>query len=98
MALFVSVGSLSLPSPSIVNEISWSFVGVNSASFHKSKARPRASNPGPRLAVVAGTLTRIFIGFFLNREGREERQENLLKTFAPLAVFAVNFLESLLPT
>src|SRR5687768_17149635 len=68
IALFASAGSLSRPSPSIVNEIWLSFVGINSASFHRSKARPRASNPGPRLAVVAGTLMVNFITF-LNQEG-----------------------------
>ena len=50
---------------------------VNMVSFHRSSARPRASNPGPRLAEVAGTLMVMFIISLCHCEAREAARSNL---------------------
>ena len=54
--MFFSVVSIvSEPSPSTVNENLSALSTVT--RFHTSSAKPKESKPGPRLAVVAGTLT-----------------------------------------
>eukprot|EP00964_Phaeocystis_antarctica_P105033 scaffold70112_cov70-Phaeocystis_antarctica.AAC.2 len=54
--MFFSVVSIvSAPSPKTVNENLSALSTVT--RFHTSSAKPKESKPGPRLAVVAGTLT-----------------------------------------
>ena len=55
--LLPSRGRPAAPRPSTVTSTP-SPSSENRTSFQRSSAMPRQSNPGPRLAVVAGTLTR----------------------------------------
>ena len=63
-ALFFLILGLSAPSPCV--EILKNFEGLIIISFLRSTARPRVSNPGPRLADVAGTDTNIITLLPLN--------------------------------
>ena len=49
--------SLGLFSPSPLIDALKNLDGWNSTLFLKSTAKPKESNPGPKLALVAGTLT-----------------------------------------